>query len=319
MSPAKGHRTCWFPTFFSRWTLLPADEPIDLPEQVPSLSTVREKEHITNTVRYSSQKTRLDFGNVLEIHVGDEGCFWVPQNRIRQRSGFFRDYCLRLPVGVDEVPVIDLTSEDRFIFDIYLQVVYQDQVILPLHMEEAQDPHWSMTVMIRTYMLADKLKDMESSNIILDGIIEFCFHHEVVFTAEDWRLIFRGKYDGTALRRLAVDRCVLATQPEFLESQLYQMPTEMAKDCIAKFAHARHDMLEHDVDDEASDTTGASLISLDRCKNYHQHSEGSASCPSLSRSGSKSDLEPLTHRHNSPVGSVESLELEVPYPAWNRK
>lgn len=280
-------------------------------ERTPSL---QDSGYATPTAGAYGKRTRLDFANVLEVLVGDEGCFYIPQNRITQRSEFFRDHCQRIPLGEDEIPVIDLPAEDRFIFDIYLQVVYQDEVVLPLHVEEAKDPHWIMKVMIRTYILADKLKDRKSGNIILDGLIDFCLRHDLVFAPEDWRVIFHSEYNGGVLRKLAVDFCVLATQPDLLESQLREMPAEMATDCIAKFAYLRHDELENVAHDQASDTSATSLISLNRCINYHQHDESCPSCPSLSRSGSESKLP--TYRHNSPVGSTKSSESGGRFQEW---
>lgn len=311
MRRTKRHRTCWFPKFFSRWSALADDDQGDALEQAPSL---QKDGYATPPYGTYGKRTRLDFANVLEIHVGDEGCFWVPQNRITQRSEFFWEYCLRLPLDGEEVPVIELPTGDRFIFDMYLQVVYQDEVVLPLHVEEAKDPHWGMRVMLRVYLLAEKLRDVKSGNIILDSLIDFCFHHDLVFAAEDWRLIFNSEYKGTILRKLAVDFCVLATQPDLLESQLREMPVEMATDCIAKFAHLRHDTPENVAHDEASDTSATSLISLERCINYHQHNESCPSCPSLSRSGSESQLP--THRHSSPVGSAKSSESGARFQMW---
>lgn len=184
-------------------------------ENSESEATTTTSEKVVRAAGRSSKNARLDFGSILEIHVGEEGCFLVPVNRITQRSKVLRGHYLQQAAEGDEIPIVDLPKEDRFLFDIYLQVVYQNEVILPLHVDEAKDPHWIIRAMIGAYMLAERMEDMTSCNIIVDGLIEFCSRHELVLDSEDWKLIFQGGYEGPVLRKLAVDFCVLATQPDF--------------------------------------------------------------------------------------------------------
>jgi hypothetical protein len=261
--------------------------------------------NVVNTAATSGTKSRLDFTHTLEIHVGDEGCFLVPQNRIMQRSEFFREHCSQRDTDGEEMLVVYLPNQDRFVFDIYLQVVYQDQVILPLHMQEADDPHWSITAMIRTYRLADKFQDMRSCNIIIDSLIDFCSSHGLVLVSDDWKLIFSDFGKESVLRTLAVDFCVIATQSDFLKTQLRSMPMEMALDCVARFADLRREMLMDLTRGEASDTP-TSLDNLDRCKHYHQHSRN---CPPCSgRPSAESEAKTPSSR-DSPAGSGRSSSL----------
>lgn len=273
-------------------------------------TTTTSYEKATNAAGDSSKKTRLDFNNILEIRVGDEGCFLVPVNRITKRSKVLRDHYLQQAGNGDEIPIIDLPKEDRFLFDIYLQVVYQNEVILPLHVDETQDPHWSIRAMIRTYMLADRMEDTTSCNILVDGLIEFCSRHELVFEVDDWKLIFHGDYKGPVLRKLAVDFCVIATQPDFLKTQMCQMPLEMAIDCVGKFADLRHEMIKKVGRDETPYAITA-LLDLDICERYHQHSE---SCPPCSTSARESKRASV-HRRDSSASSEECSELDSYYSA----
>jgi hypothetical protein len=277
------------------------------------ISASSNKENAINAASHPGKKARLDFNNILEIHVGDEGCFLVPVNRITQRSGFFRDQyqCLLRVADGDEIPVVDLPKEDRFLFDIYLQVIYQDEVILPLHMDEAEDPHWSIRAMIRTYMLADRYKDMTSCNIIVDSLIEFCSRQDLAFDSDDWKLIYHGDYKGRVLRKLAVDFCVIATQPDFLKSQMRQMPAEMVIDCVARFADLRHEMLTK-VDRDETPYSITSLSDLDLCEQYHQHSESCPPCPMLTQ---KSMDEMSIRRRDGSANSEKSLGFDSYYSA----
>jgi hypothetical protein len=219
-----------------------------------------------------------------------------------QRSEFFRDYCSQRDTDGEKMLVVDLPNQDRFVFDIYLQVVYQDEVILPLHVEEADGPHWNITAMIRTYRLADKLQDMRSCNIIVDSLIDFCSSHGLVLVSDDWKLIFSDFGKQSFLRRLAVDFCVIATQPDFLKTQLRSTPMEMAFDCVGKFGDLRHEMLIDLTRGGASDTP-TSLPDLDRCKNYHQHGQNYPLCAP----GAESEAE--TPSRNSLAGSGRSSSL----------
>lgn len=260
-------------------------------------------EKIPNAVGSSGKKARLDFSSIVEIHVGDEGCFLVPVNRITQRSKVLQEHYLQqTTLDEDEIPIVDLPKEDRFLFDIYLQVVYQNEVILPLHVDEAQDPHWSIRALIRTYMLSDRLEDMTSCNIIIDGLIEFCSRHDLALNGEDWKLIFDGDYKNSIFRKLAVDFCVIAIQPEFLKTQMRQMPSDMAIDCVGRFADLRREMLMQ-VDGDETPYTITALLDLDLCERYHCHDE---SCPPCSTSIRESKREDSSRRDNSADGEKSS-------------
>lgn len=280
-----------------------------------STTTIREK--AVNTAGCSGKKARLDFNDILEIRVGEEGCFLVPVDRITQRSKVLRGHYLQQAADGDEIPIVDLSKEDRFLFDIYLQVVYQNEVILPLHVDEAKDPHWIIRAIIRAYMLAGRMEDMTSCNIIVDGLIEFCSRHELVLDSEDWKLIFQGGYEGPVLRKLAVDFCVLATQPDFLKTQMRRMPTAMAIDCVARFADLRHEMLlKIDRDETPYDIT--TLVDLNLCEHYHHHDD---SCPPCVPSPRESKREASIQRRSSSASSEECSDLDSYYSAqqqqWN--
>lgn len=278
-------------------------------------TTTTTNEKTINAFGHPSKKARLDFSNILEIHVGDEGCFLVPVNRITERSKVLRGHYLQQAEDGDEIPIINLPKEDRFLFDIYLQVVYQNEVILPLHVDEAQDPHWSARAMLRAFMLASKMEDITSCNIIVDGLIEFCSRHELALNGEDWKLIFQGDYKGSVLRKLAVDFCVIATQPEFLKTRLRQMPLEMAIDCVGRFADLRHEMLMQ-VDRDETPYTMTTLMDLDLCERYHQHNE---SCPPCSMSTRESKREASIRRRDSSANSEECSDLDSYYSAHQQQ
>jgi hypothetical protein len=268
-------------------------------------------EKTINAFGHPSKKARLEFSNILEIHVGDEGCFLVPVNRITERSKVLRGHHLQQAEDGDEIPIINMPKEDRFLFDIYLQVVYQNEVILPTNVDEAQDPHWMVRAMIRTYMLAERLEDMTTCNIIIDGLIEFCSRHELALNGEDWKLIFQGDYKGSVLRKLAVDFCVIATQPEFLKTQMRHMPLEMAITCVGRFADLRHEMLMQ-VDRDETPYTITALIDLNLCERYHCHDESCLPCSAPTR---ETKPEAPKSRRNSSAGSEECSDLDSYYSA----
>jgi hypothetical protein len=211
----------------------------------------------------------------------------------------------------DEIPIINLPKEERFLFDIYLQVAYQNEVILPTNVDEAQDPHWSARAMIRTYMLAERLEDMTSCNIIINGLIDFCSRHELALNGEDWKLIFQGDYKGSVLRKLAVDFCVIATQPEFLKTQMRHMPLEMAITCVGRFADLRHEMLMQ-VDRDETPYTITALIDLNLCERYHCHDESCLPCSAPTR---ETKPEAPKSRRDSSAGSEECSGLDSYYSA----
>jgi hypothetical protein len=127
-----------------------------------------------------------------------------------------------------------------------------------------------------------------------------------LMVSDDWKLIFSECGKESPLRKLAVNFCVIATQSDFLRTQLRSMPMEMALDCVGKFAGLRHEMLVDLTHDGVPDTT-TSLADLDRCKNYHQHSQNCPSC--LGRFDAESKVETLSSSVNSLAGSGRSSSL----------
>jgi hypothetical protein len=164
-------------------------------------------------------------------------------------------------------------------------------------------------------MLSERLEDMTSCNIIIDDLIEFCSHHELALNGEDWKLIFQSDYKGPVLRKLAVDFCVIATQPEFLKTQLRQMPLEMAIDCVGRFADLRHEMLMQ-VDRDETPYTITALIDLNLCERYHQHDK---SCLPCSKPTRESEREESTSRRDSSASSEECSDLDSYYSAQQQQ
>ena len=172
--------------------------------------------------------------------------------------------------------------------------------------------------MIRTYMLADRMEDTTSCNILVDGLIEFCSRHDLVFESEDWKMIFHGDYKGPVLRKLAVDFCVIATQPDFLKNQMRQMPLEMAIDCVGRFADLRHEMIKK-VDRDETPYAITALIDLDLCERYHQHDEDCPAHACFTSTRESKQREASIHRRDSSASSEECSVLVSYYSAQQQQ
>ena len=122
---------------------------------------------------------RLSFTDYIEVFVGEEKrSFAVHKNIICAHSPFFEAACSQRWATATPNPIA-LPEDDPEVFDIYLNCVYKNCVDVgnledPLPSEEHY--HECSRVYLRlakTYLLADKLQDVATTNLVMDEIIRY--------------------------------------------------------------------------------------------------------------------------------------------------
>lgn len=135
-------------------------------------------EYICFTGKLLSLKvSSLNYFDDVQVLVGPEKKrFMVYKEEICSRSSFFQARCSgrwNKPTG--EPKPIDLTDEEPSTFNLYLRVLYSgkvefDDIEEPLPGEEGIPQHSRERCrMAKAYILADKLQDLKSCNILIDA------------------------------------------------------------------------------------------------------------------------------------------------------
>lgn len=138
----------------------------------------------------------------IVVHVGEnKTVFQIPQNLICVRSTFFAAACSDR-WNIESPKVVPLPDDSPAVFSVYLQVLYTNQLVV--ERTEHDDPcDMTWTRSVQTYVLADKLGDRISMNLIMT---------EMVRQLRDRTVEVNGAHLGQAVR-YAYDHSSTATSP----------------------------------------------------------------------------------------------------------
>lgn len=228
-----------------------------------------------NDAKLIQRKSSLGFVELTDIVAGAQRQhFKVHKTVLCSRSEFFRAACSERWSKGDSSP-IELLDQDELIFDMFLHCLLTNTVDIG-SLDEAlpgeQDLRQSAVVesrLIRTYILADRLRDSRTTNIIIDDIIDLYDKNETCPFPPITTLVADHTSAGSPLRRAFIDmlsreantRCIKAlcesesTSKEFMGEVLIQR-TEIVRD------HA---------DDEVRDAFDRRFVSKQKRCYYHQH------------------------------------------------
>lgn len=167
----------------------------------------------------------------MEVLVGEERTkFVVHKNVLADRSPFFKAAFERWKA--DGEP-ITLKNDDPSTFDMYLRCAYSNTLTI----EEREPGEGSLwTPWVATYILADVLGDLRTTNNIVDGIIKYGVKYELPFCPDSVHLAFRSLPDSSPLRCLIVDYWILEASPEHLSHHLKLMPKELLCELVTAYS-----------------------------------------------------------------------------------
>jgi len=112
-----------------------------------------------------------------------------------------------------------------------------------------RDPTEDVTILIKLYILADRLQDLESANMIMDALVRCSDYHDDVPKAEICTLAYETTPPGSPLRKLMVVWRVHDVAHCLVEGAA-QLPKDMLAGIAREFgmitAYQRHDVPGHD-------------------------------------------------------------------------
>ena len=166
-----------------------------------------------------------------------------------------------------EHKAIELPDDDPAAFNDYLKCIYLG--IAQVGRDDHDDPFIEL---MRAYVLADKLGDLQTTNDIIDTII----HRSDVFGAipdgDCVSVVFTQTTDSSPLRRLVVDYYIHeGTMSLFEQANLDQVPASF----LWAVANAYRRLKEDSTDETGATVNGVfsrTVSQGDKCE-YHQHDE----------------------------------------------
>ena len=160
---------------------------------------------------------RLKFNDSIEVIVGEQReSFTVHKEILTKRSPFIEAACSQRWNTPGPFRPIELPDDDIRAFDMYLNCMYTNRVNTddaydagPGEEEWCEDQRMRR-LMLRTYILADKLGDIVTANLLLDGILDVYNSDQSAPSVDTIDFVFSSTAPDTPLQRLFIDIYVYA-------------------------------------------------------------------------------------------------------------
>jgi hypothetical protein len=132
-------------------------------------------------------------------------------------------------------------------------------------------------ILIDLYLLADRLQDMETANLVMDNLLRFSTEGRQCFAAEIVRRGYDATVHGNPLRKFMRDECVYETQSsEYMDYHVESAHPDFTRDAMVEFLRLRDENLEEKIENVYS-IHDKHMRNADKC-HYHQHSETHPRC-----------------------------------------
>ena len=221
----------------------------------------------------------------------DRQRFTVYKDEICSRSEFFKAACSERWTKEEqkEIKVIELQDDESGIFDVYLHCVFKDKVDVgdvwspfagePGEPDSCLDTHRlarEKIRLIKTYILADKLRDPISANIIIDDLMQFYDENSTTPNSNICAIIANNTTTESPLWRLAVDYITCQSDHDALQAICGCEMVPRAFICGVLLR--KSELLLKDKDEFVRDVfVPYWVFNQDKCR-YHQHDELHPSC-----------------------------------------
>lgn len=225
--------------------------------------------------------------------------FTIHRDIISERSSFFKAACNERWSRADSSKTVKLPDDNAEIFSVYLNCVYKN-VVITHELESAEadvldEPEGAETetfgldptaiacekkfaLPIRTYILADKLGDLKSCNLIIDEIIVLSDQWDKIPSYMSYDTVYMNTAPGSPLRGLLVDYCVHEGTNYNAKDLMDRAPSEFVVDVLGEMFRLKDGIVEDD------GTVGVGGITFGLCaiyrakRHYHQHNENYPAC-----------------------------------------
>ena len=184
-------------------------------------------------ITYVTNRNRYNFKDTFEVLAGEQPNqqrFIVHRELFVKRSKFLEAASSsRWTCGVNKP--VDLTEHEPEIFDSYMQCVYLGSVTAPELPNHAGGKALGSLVML--YLLAEKLKDVATTNLVIDEIMWASEEHHELPCDADVTLAYTSTVAGNPLRNLCRDYYVYEAPPdELVDIHRGKFPSQFLQDVI---------------------------------------------------------------------------------------
>lgn len=142
----------------------------------------------------------------------------------------------------------------------------------PLHKYVQHFNRYSL-ILADLYLLADRLQDLETANLVMDEFIGFSDEGGTIQSGEVIRRVYESTAHGNPLRKLMRDTCVYdSTSSTYMEYHLGYGHPEFARDVMVELLKLRDSNSTKKVEDVYDKD-----LSVNKC-HYHQHDKSHPRC-----------------------------------------
>jgi hypothetical protein len=243
----------------------------------------------TASKKHIADGGRIDYSHGFDVLVGPEKeQFYVHHGVLVIRSGFFE--AARSPDLLDDPHApTELSEYDAEEFSDYLHLVYTGAIVLPDGevskwieqrapgtgldtVGDAVSSHFS--VLVKLYVLADKLQDPKSANLIMDGIVEFCKDCNAIPTHGLKKGIYELTPPGSPLRTLIRDLMIYQVGHDYYEEIGYKA---LPKELLFEIAREHQNIQKRHPQQSISEVYIQRVTDFPKCR-YHQHNDEHPEC-----------------------------------------
>ncbi|KAK5717564.1 hypothetical protein LTR17_016007 [Elasticomyces elasticus] len=210
-----------------------------------------------------AKRVKIDFSESIKVQVGaSKKEFSVYRDATTSRSPFFKAAVAdRWNVtGLDIA--IELPDDKPEVFSNYLQCLYFDTV---------RHDGVSARAFCEVYILADKLGDLLSANLVITGFIKWSTAIHKIPGSSVARYVFANTPAGSQLRRMIVDYIVQEATDKMFSDVALSGDVELCSALLMEFRKLRVENTTRSV----SEVFKQLVSDRPKCY-YHQHGE---TCP----------------------------------------
>nr|OQO21010.1 hypothetical protein B0A51_12874 [Rachicladosporium sp. CCFEE 5018] len=220
------------------------------------------------TLEKPTVQRELHYQRTFQVAVGaapESKIYTLHEDIFLPRSTFLR--AARSQDWATSETITDLTDEKPMVFEAYLHCVYRDEVNANYKSNGTHQPLFEL------YVLADKLGDAKTANVIIDEIVARSDDIDIS-TANEARYVYTHSIAGRPLRKLLIDLLVHEWNGEAGRS--FHFPKALLLDVMREFARIKIKCA-----DEAVGTAFTVTLQEQNDGKYHQHDDEypAASCP----------------------------------------
>ena len=134
-----------------------------------------------------------------------------------------------------------------------------------------------LDIFVDLYLLADRLRDVETANLVMDALIHFREKHNKIFDTDTICRVYDSTAHGNPLRKLMRDECVYETNSAaYMCLHVEPRHPEFFRDVMVEFLRLRDVNLTKKIED-VYQLHDKHSRNIDKC-HYHQHSETYPRC-----------------------------------------